>query len=179
MGIENDICVKHQQDTNPQTHDPAIAQRVDQLAIELLRGDANFTQDWNAYKTELTKGSPNAPANAPDVPNAANRRTDAAIDLHCDAPLEARLYRADPKTLQLDIDNWRSFVNASVILLSSGKWTAQQAQDELNKVRPEDRQIAAADFSRDCLLMRVPYAATAASDGTITVNSTTTTTGMR
>jgi hypothetical protein len=163
------VCTKHLADTNPTTHDPQIAARVKDLAIELLAGDPNFMRDWNAYTVEVRKGDPNAAPSAPDIPNGDNRAADAAIDLHCLAPLEARLARVDENTIRLDVDDWRSYVNASVVLLGSGKWTNQQAQDELNKVRAEDRAIAAADFTRDCLLMQIRFEARINAAGSIEV----------
>src|SRR5262249_42914175 len=135
------VCNLHLNDTNPATHDPKIAARVNELARQLFAGDINFMRAWTAFIIEMRKGNPDAAADAPNLPNAADRESDAAVDLHCAAPLEARL---EPKngTVRLDIDDWRSYVNSTVVNLWTGQLNIQQAQELINKVRPEDRELA-------------------------------------
>jgi hypothetical protein len=175
----DEVCTKHLADTNKETHDPAIQNRVEKFALQLVAGDPNFMAQWNAYNVEMRKGTPTPAPNAPDLPNADVRQADAAVDLHCFAPLEARLIKLGGGNIKLDVDDWRSYVFASLSLLNQGTYTPQQASDLMNKVRPEDRNVAAADFTRDCLLSGMPYEATTKQDGTIVVKSKTTTTGMR
>jgi hypothetical protein len=163
-------CTKHLSDTNPATHDPKISIEVEKLAVELLSGEPNFARDWNAYMLEMRKGNPDAAPDAPDLPNAIDRLRDAETDLHCAAPIEARLTPLTSKLSNLFIDTWRSYVNASVYNLSTGQFNIQQAQELINKVRPGDRDIAAADFTRDCNLFRLHFTAHANAAGMIEVS---------
>jgi hypothetical protein len=170
----DEICTRHMQDKNPATHDPKIQERVQLFALQLLAGDPRFAEQWTKYNQELRKGTPHPSADAPDVANADIRQLDAAIDLHCHAPLEARLIPDGKGGLSLDIDDWRSYVFASIDALQKGQYTPQQAADLMNKVRPEDRKEAAEDFSRCCFLARIGFEATTKSDGTIVVSPKTT-----
>ena len=153
------ICTAHLSDANPATHDPKISTDVEKLAVELLAGDPDFMRDWNAYMLEMRKGKPDASPDAPDLPNATDRLADASKDLHCAAPVEARLQTVTSNSRRLDIDDWRSYVSASIYNLAKGDFSIQQAQELINKVRPEDRNIAAADFTRDCDLMGLRFTA--------------------
>jgi hypothetical protein len=175
----DEVCTKHMADTNPATHDPAIQKRVERFALQLLAGDPHFMAEWNAYNQEMRKGTPNPAPNAPDLPNADVRQADAAVDLHCFAPIEARLLKLGGGNIKLDVDDWRSYVFASIALLDQGKYTSEQASDLINKVRQEDRKEAAADFTRDCLLSAIPYEATTKPDGTIVVTPKIASSGMR
>jgi hypothetical protein len=163
------VCDRHFADTNPATHDPKTEERVKLFAIRLLFGEIRFAADWNSFQQELRKGS-GVPVSAPDLPDADLRQLDAAIDLHCYAPLEVRLSRTADGGVDLDIDNWRSYVNSTVTLVQTQKDdTIKQAEDLINKVRREDRAIAAADFNRDCLLSRTPYEARVDPNDVITI----------
>jgi hypothetical protein len=161
----DEICTRHLADKNPATHDPAIEQRVELFGLQLLAGDPRFAEQWTKYNQQLRQDGANMPPNAAGVPAADIKQLDAAIDLHCYAPLEARLIPDGKGGLSLDIDDWRSYVFASVDALRKGQYTPQQAADLMNKVRPEDRKEAAEDFTRDCLLAQLPYEATAVQDG--------------
>jgi hypothetical protein len=146
-------------DTRPATHDLKVYQRVTLFALQLLAGDPRFAEQWNAYLLGLRKGDSTAAAGTPDLDNADVRQLDAYLDLHCLAQLEVRLLRTKSGDLTVDIDDWRSYVNATMANLVGNKMNVQQAQELINKVRPEDRAIAAADFTRDCALSLTPYTA--------------------
>jgi hypothetical protein len=166
---DEETCKKHMADTDPKTHDPQIQVRVELFALQLVNGDMRFAEQWNAYNSELRKGA-NAPASAPDLPNAEIRQLDAALDLNCYAPREARLSWNADGGLKLDIDDWRSYVTVTAFNLQADKnFTVKKAEDLINKVRREDRAIAAADFSRTCFLAARPYEARADANGVITI----------
>lgn len=142
------VCSLHFQEKNPAKHDPTIQHYVQ--AYALLLEDGFFTKgQWDAYLVQLRKG-PNASPSAPDLPNADQKVADASIDLHCLAPDDATFKKLPNGEIEVDLDDWRHYVQVAAGELGTGKWTIQQAQVELNKVRPDDRQIAVADFNRDC-----------------------------
>jgi hypothetical protein len=169
-GLADPICDRHLSDTKPSTHDPEIEKRVTLFALQLFAGDPRFAEQWNKYLIALKKGDPNAAPNAPDLPNGDIRQLDASLDLHCLAQIEARVRPTGDGGLSLDIDDWRSYVNATMSnLVDKHLMNVQQAQELLNKVRPEDRAIAAADFTRDCFLSQAPYAARTNASGMIEI----------
>jgi hypothetical protein len=166
---DDESCRIHIADARPEYHDPQIQERVKLFALQLVTGDMRFAEQWNAYNNELRKGA-NAPASAPDLPNAEIRQLDAALDLNCYAPREARLSKIAGGGLKLDIDDWRSYVTAAAVNLQIDKnFTVKKAEDLINKVRREDRAVAAADFSRDCFLAAYPYEARVDANGVITI----------
>jgi hypothetical protein len=115
----DEVCKQHMKDPNPATHDPKIEERVKTLAIRLLTGDPTFVREWNVYSIELRKGNAHAAPTAPDIPNGGDRFADASIDLHCYVPLEVRLQGLPEEKIRLDVDLWRSYVNAAVYNLST------------------------------------------------------------
>jgi hypothetical protein len=156
------VCVIHRDDTNPFTHDPKIAAQVQEFAVRLLTGDPAFMVDWNDFLHGLLKdGAPGTTSN--------DRVADASTDLHCLAPIEARVTPAGSNSSALDVDDWRSHATLTAFQLGTHKINIEQGQDQLNKVRSEDKTIAAADFTRDCLFARVPLQAKVNSAGAIEI----------